>query len=495
MKNLYLIALMIFGTIGYSQIGIGTTAPNASSALDIQSTTQGLLTPRMTTAQRLAITTPANGLLVFDSTQSSFYYYDAATGSWIKLSGNNGRLNYKLIRSSDVLATVLAAERTAGGNTKYLLDPATLYEINGTINVDLPIELNNAYIIGLDSGEDKLIKAAGDLFTGTTGGSVRVLTLQATAGNVFNIVTPSQTQSMIIRDCIITASANVGRLQNFSLVFVSIVNYVGNANGIVYENIGRLLLSNAAWFSNNGGTYEKLVGNFNLVTKQGGFSEVMGTSIGFDVAANPVINGDAVMESTVFTGTLTSGKYVNGYTSGTIYPGFNFNNNWSVMSPGIPTEGDSQSTGTVYLNQSGPVQTSNTYPPNLNQYERIVITSGLSTNLFRTGSPQSNRITYMGKKGRIFQISASVSFDAITPAFSSNTEYSFVFTKIAAIGAVTTQVIASETAIDTNSGFIQSFVVQGATYLNAGDSIELWYKRTNSGGQYFKIRTYSMTMK
>ena len=485
---------MLFSGITYSQIGIGTTNPSASSALDIQSSTQGLLAPRMTTLQRQAITSPANGLLIYDTNLSSFYYYDSVSATWLKINnGKDSRLNYKLIRSTDVLATVLASEKVAGGNTKYLLDPSTLYEINGTINVDLPIEINNAYIIGLDSGEDKLIKATGDLFTGTTGGSIRILTLQATAGNVFNIISPSQTQSLIIRDCIITSSANVGRIQNFALVFVSIVNYVGNTNGIVYQDIGRLLLSNAAWFNNNQGKYETLVGTFNLVTKQGGFSEVTGTSIGFDVSANPTISGDAVIESTVFSGTLTSGKYVNGYNPA-IYTGFNFNNNWSVISPGITTEGDSQSTGTVYLNQSGTVQADTPYPSTNNLYNKLPITSGLSANLFRTSSAQTNRITYIGKKARIFQISASLSFDGLTPLLSSNTEYSFMFVKVPISGANEAQ-IASETAIDTNSGFIQSFAIQGAVLLNSGDSVELWYKRTNSGGQNFRVRTFSMTMR
>jgi hypothetical protein len=44
--------------------------------------------------------------------------------------------------------------------TTYKLDTGTLFfEINGTINVDLPIDLNNAYISGLDANEDKLVKS------------------------------------------------------------------------------------------------------------------------------------------------------------------------------------------------------------------------------------------------------------------------------------------------------------------------------------------------
>ncbi len=49
-----------------AQVGIGTSSPDASSALDVTSTDKGFLMPRMTTVQREAITSPANGLMVFD---------------------------------------------------------------------------------------------------------------------------------------------------------------------------------------------------------------------------------------------------------------------------------------------------------------------------------------------------------------------------------------------------------------------------------------------
>ena len=65
-----------------NNVGIGTNTPDASSVLEMQSSTQGVLVPRMTTAQRLAITTPANGLLVYDTNFDCFFYYIAATTTW-----------------------------------------------------------------------------------------------------------------------------------------------------------------------------------------------------------------------------------------------------------------------------------------------------------------------------------------------------------------------------------------------------------------------------
>jgi hypothetical protein len=67
-------------------VGIGTTSPNTSAALQVSSTSKGVLLPSMTLAQRDAITTPATGLLVFqtDSTPG-FYYYNGT--AWVAIGG------------------------------------------------------------------------------------------------------------------------------------------------------------------------------------------------------------------------------------------------------------------------------------------------------------------------------------------------------------------------------------------------------------------------
>nr|WP_315246045.1 hypothetical protein [uncultured Flavobacterium sp.] len=418
LKNhkLLLLFILLFAFSVNAQIGIGTVTPNASSVLDVTSTTQGMLTPRMTTAQRTAITSPANGLIVYDTDLNAFEYYDSSVPVWRKIYGDaQGRLNYKLIKSTDVLATVLASELAAGGGTKYLLNTNTLYEINGTINVDRSIELNNAYIMGVDSGEDKLIRASGDLFVGTTGGSLRILTLAALSGKVFDITgtgsiaSGTQTQTLVVRDCIIGNSNSVGKIENMALMFISIVQYINNASGIIYKDISKILLSNAAWFGSNSGTYETLQGTFGLVEKLGGFSEVTGTKVGLDVSANPTITGDAVMESVVFTGTLTTGKYVNGYTVGN-YTGYNFDNKWNVRSSGIPTEMDANATGEFSVNftpGNGVVATVD----NSGTATKITATTS-STSLFRFSANNTGRITYTGFKKRIIKFNGSISFVA-----------------------------------------------------------------------------------
>ena len=59
------LALVVLSASGYAQVGIGTNTPDPSASLDITSTTTGLLPPRLTAAQRDAITSPVAGLMLF----------------------------------------------------------------------------------------------------------------------------------------------------------------------------------------------------------------------------------------------------------------------------------------------------------------------------------------------------------------------------------------------------------------------------------------------
>ena len=78
MKKLFTFFTFCFSSFAvFSQsVGIGTTAPNASAALEIKSVNKGLLIPSMTTAQRFAISNPANGLLVYDTDTKEFYHHN-----------------------------------------------------------------------------------------------------------------------------------------------------------------------------------------------------------------------------------------------------------------------------------------------------------------------------------------------------------------------------------------------------------------------------------
>ena len=65
-------------------VGIGTSTPDASAVLDVRSTTKGFLFPRMTEAQRLAIGTPATGLMVYQTNAREGVYIYKSFG-WVQV--------------------------------------------------------------------------------------------------------------------------------------------------------------------------------------------------------------------------------------------------------------------------------------------------------------------------------------------------------------------------------------------------------------------------
>ena len=85
-KSICLIFTTIFiSTISPAQVGIGTTSPNASAKLDITSTTQGFLPPRMTATQRDAISSPAAGLTIWNATDVELQVYNGSL--WVNMNG------------------------------------------------------------------------------------------------------------------------------------------------------------------------------------------------------------------------------------------------------------------------------------------------------------------------------------------------------------------------------------------------------------------------
>src|SRR5205085_9002833 len=70
-------------------VGINNNTPHASAILDVKSNTKGMLIPRTSTTSRIAIINPAKGLMIYDTTTSSFWFYNG--GAWISIAnGNNG---------------------------------------------------------------------------------------------------------------------------------------------------------------------------------------------------------------------------------------------------------------------------------------------------------------------------------------------------------------------------------------------------------------------
>ena len=85
-------------------VGIGVTSPNANAILDVTSTTKAFMPPRMTTAQKNAISSPTAGMVVYDSDMKGISFYDGT--AWTTTNNKNvatKTANYTALQSDDVI--------------------------------------------------------------------------------------------------------------------------------------------------------------------------------------------------------------------------------------------------------------------------------------------------------------------------------------------------------------------------------------------------------
>ncbi|MEO7265451.1 MAG: hypothetical protein ABIW38_11080 [Ferruginibacter sp.] len=167
MKKLLTILLVAISCEGIhaQSVGIGTTLPNTGAQLDISSTTKGLLIPRMTSAQRLAIASPiAPGLMVYETTTNSFWFYNGT--AWVQQASGG------------------VSPWTVSGNNIYnsnsanvgigLSSPTTKFHVLGDILLESgSVKINDvnpavSLISGnLTKGYVKLLSSTGDMSIGT----------------------------------------------------------------------------------------------------------------------------------------------------------------------------------------------------------------------------------------------------------------------------------------------------------------------------------------
>ncbi len=97
MKNIKLLFLLIAMLQSYgifAQVSINTdgTTPDASAILDLKSTEKGMLIPRMSQTEIVNILNPANGLMVFNTTNNRLYLFDSSANEWKEIAIGTGTL-------------------------------------------------------------------------------------------------------------------------------------------------------------------------------------------------------------------------------------------------------------------------------------------------------------------------------------------------------------------------------------------------------------------
>ncbi|MCB0480833.1 MAG: hypothetical protein KDC83_05340 [Flavobacteriales bacterium] len=152
---LQFIALFILFAVQSSQaqwvlVNQNGGSPDSSAAIEIESTTKGMLIPRLTTSQMNAVSSPATGLLVFNSTEGGFYFYNGS--SWLDLSEDN------------------LGDHTATQNIK-LNDN---YLSNDGDNEGIRIDNTGNVGFGITSPEEKIHLAGNIKFLESSGGNITV---------------------------------------------------------------------------------------------------------------------------------------------------------------------------------------------------------------------------------------------------------------------------------------------------------------------------------
>lgn len=109
----YLILLLaIVPSFAIAQVGIGTNSPVASAQLEVVSTTKGFLPSRMTTAQRNLISSPATGLIIYNTSTNSLDVYSGAV--WISFGIGLGTQSNNTSLGSDVLTSNTTGSSNVG---------------------------------------------------------------------------------------------------------------------------------------------------------------------------------------------------------------------------------------------------------------------------------------------------------------------------------------------------------------------------------------------
>ena len=248
--TLIILLATVFTANAQNNIGIGT-APNASAKLDVSSTTQGMLVPRMTSIQRNAIATPAIGLMVYQTDGvTGFYYYNGS--SWIILK--DAANTYPNVE----LSTSVTSQQTVTGL----------------------FSSNNFSTLSYQSNNSNASLTAGNTFNGTaftvgTGGAGWYEIIANFVGVALgsNGVVTVGSQIVLDKNSSFGTTATAGTYPlaigtyNSSISSILIKNYCG-IQTIVYLNAGDILNIRAQSWSTSTASYSSTEGSTNwMITR------------------------------------------------------------------------------------------------------------------------------------------------------------------------------------------------------------------------------------
>lgn len=239
MKKYYLLLLLALQTsAGYvlaQNVGINATGalPDPKAMLDIASTSSGLLIPRMTTAQRDAISSPAVGLQVFNLTTNTLDIYRGAMWESVGYTNPN----------SSVVEVNSLSNLPAPSGGAITLVPGKMYSFSGLVNIGANyLNLNGASLRGNNPVTDGILSTVSGAILRSTDEHVFlqnllvVLGSNATTAYGFSDATGTKSCNIISGNNVkqtpaVTSGAGVGQVSGFRAVIV-LTNYFDVNDGL-----------------------------------------------------------------------------------------------------------------------------------------------------------------------------------------------------------------------------------------------------------------------
>lgn len=455
LRSMLSILLLTLHLGAFSQIKIGNnpTIINPSSILELEDTTRGLLITRLTTSQRDLITTPPNGLTVFNTETNTMDVYRVDHWESTVYKHPNDKVVY-VYSLSDL---------PAPAGSVITLDPNSIYIFKGIVNISpYYLELNGANLRGIDPARDGVSSTVSGAILRSTSVSVFLQDLVviplsgATKAYDFKDMTGTKFCNLFSGNSVVEVgipSLGVGQISGFKAATI-VKNYWKTTDGLkVTGNIGKFTCAFTFITDITAGSgIEFLAGltiddidlsnNYFVYTGQKG------------VKLNPGASVDrGRMTTNMFRGVGSPLDGLDSYSLG-----------WSMnQNTDIP---DSRAFSFIYFNSNATVTSLPSATPN---YYKI---QGATTTIDQKRfTATDNRITYNGVDPIVGKVAVVISAKA--PA--NNADFSI---GIAKNGTMLTAPISSMAAASNGQSF--QIILNTETDLVNGDYLEVFIGRNNS---------------
>ena len=139
-KILFFLSAIIIGQFCNAQsVGIGTSSPNASAMLEINSPNKGLLLPRV--ADTSSVANPTKGLVVYNNNNNKLWYFDGYR--WQQAVANAGGMDSIWYKAKDSIA--YTAKQYVGINTDLdIMEPQANLQVTGSLLVQAKLIRTNS---------------------------------------------------------------------------------------------------------------------------------------------------------------------------------------------------------------------------------------------------------------------------------------------------------------------------------------------------------------